>query len=85
MASNQDWSRKAGTVDSALTSVHPYGQVQVTERVALWGVGGYGTGDMTIEQDGASKQDRQRMRMAAAGVRGTHQEAWQELYGSVQY
>ena len=68
MASN----RRAGTVDSALTSVHPYGQVQVTERVALWGVGGYGTGDMTIKQDSASpiKTDID-MRMAAAGVRGT--------------
>ena len=68
MASN----RKAGTVDSALTSVHPYGQVQVTERMALWGVGGYGTGDMTIKQDGASpiKTDID-MRMAAVGVHGT--------------
>ena len=68
MASN----RSSGTVDSALTSVHPYGQVQVTERVALWGVGGYGTGDMTIKQDSASpiKTDID-MRMAAAGVRGT--------------
>ena len=68
MASN----RSSGTVDSALTSVHPYGQVQVTERVALWGVGGYGAGGMTIEQDGASpiKTDID-MAMAAAGVRGT--------------
>ena len=67
MASN----RKGGTVDSSLTSVHPYGQVQVTDRVALWGIGGYGAGDMTIAEEGGTpiKTDIDMM-MAAAGIRG---------------
>ena len=67
MASN----RKGGTVDGSLTSVHPYGQVQVTDRVALWGIGGYGAGDMTIAEEGGTpiKTDID-MTMAAAGIRG---------------
>ena len=67
MASN----RAGGTVDSTLTSVHPYAQIGLTDRVALWGIGGYGAGDMTIAQDGDSpiKTDIDMM-MAAFGARG---------------
>ena len=62
---------KGGTVDSTLTSVHPYAQVQLNPAVALWGVAGYGTGDMTIDQDcSAAITTDIDMTMAAAGVRG---------------
>ena len=65
-------SRKSGTGDSALTSVHPYAQVQATDRLALWAIGGYGTGDMTIAQDGDSPMKTAiDMSMAAIGARGT--------------
>ena len=65
-------SRKSGTVDSALTSVHPYAQIQATDQIALWAIGGYGAGDMTIAQDGDTpiKTDID-MTMAALGARGT--------------
>ena len=62
----------SGTVDSTLTSVHPYAQVQLNDRVDLWAIGGYGAGDMTIDQAGgcgAMTTDIDMM-MAAAGVRG---------------
>ena len=67
MASN----RSSGTVDSSLTSFHPYAQIALTDRVAAWGIGGYGTGDMTIAEDGGRpiKTDID-MTMAAAGIRG---------------
>ena len=65
-------SRKSGTVDSALTSVHPYAQIQATDRLALWAIGGYGTGDMTIAQErGYPIKTDIDMTMAAIGARGT--------------
>ena len=61
----------SGTVESALTSVHPYAQVSLSDDVDAWAIGGYGTGDMTIEEKGCStyKTDID-MTMAAVGLRG---------------
>ena len=60
-----------GTVESTLTSVHPYAEISVTDTVDVWAIGGYGTGDMTIDHTAceAFKTDIDMM-MAAAGVRG---------------
>ena len=72
LTGNKPSSRKSGTVDSALTSVHPYAQVQATDRLALWAIGGYGTGNMTIAQEGDSPMKTDiDMSMAAVGARGT--------------
>ena len=62
----------SGTVDSTLTSVHPYAQVSLSKRVDVWAIGGYGAGNMTIDQAGdcASYTTGIDMMMAAAGVRG---------------
>ena len=72
LTSEKASNRASGTVDSSLTSFHPYAQIEVTDRVALWGIGGYGTGTMTIDQNHSKpiKTDID-MRMAAAGVRGS--------------
>ena len=37
-------SRGSGTLESTLTSVHPYLRFRASERLTLWGVLGYGTG-----------------------------------------
>ena len=60
-----------GTVESTLTSIHPYAELSVTDAVDVWAIGGYGTGDMTIDHTAceAFKTDIDMM-MAAAGVRG---------------
>ena len=65
-----------GTVTSTLTSVHPYAQVRINDDVDAWAVGGYGTGNMTIDHTAceAFKTDI-GMTMAAAGVRGRVMEA----------
>ena len=64
-------SRASGTVESSLTSVHPYGQIQMTDRVALWAIGGYGAGEMTIAEEGGTPMETDiDMMMAAFGVRG---------------
>ena len=66
----------SGTVDSTLTSVHPYAEVQLSRAVALWGIAGHGTGDMTIDQDGCGAANTDiDMTMAAAGLRGQILEA----------
>ena len=65
-----------GTLESSLTSVHPYLRLQASERLSLWGILGYGTGDLTLAVDAAGDRPRQtwktdtEMQMAAAGARG---------------
>ena len=60
-----------GTVESTLTSVHPYAELHPSDDVALWAIGGYGSGNMTIGQDGCDSYTTDvDMTMAAAGVRG---------------
>ena len=68
--------RGSGTLESSLTSVHPYLRLQASERLSLWGILGYGTGDLTLAVDAAGDRPRQswktdtEMWMAAAGARG---------------
>ena len=71
LTSDRPSNRDKGTVESSLTSLHAYAQVNVTDRLALWAIGGYGTGDMTIEEDGGTPMKTDiDMTMASAGVRG---------------
>ena len=71
LTSDRPSNRDKGTVESSLTSVHPYAQVNVTDRLALWAIGGYGTGDMTIAEDGGTPMTTDiDMTMAAIGARG---------------
>ena len=69
-------ARGSGTLQSSLTSVHPYARLAVSERLSLWGILGYGAGDLTLAVDAAGIRPRQswktdtEMWMAAAGARG---------------
>ena len=68
----------SGTVESTMTTVSPYARLSVNERVSVWGLAGYGTGDMTIVQaanDATGQPERVTrtdlsMRLAALGGRG---------------
>ena len=68
--------RGSGELESTLTSVHPYLRLQASERLSLWGILGYGTGDLTLAVDAAGDRPRQtwktgtEMWMAATGARG---------------
>ena len=63
-----------GELESTLTSVHPYLRFRASERLSLWGVLGYGTGELTLETDGngtgGSQNTDTSMWMTAAGARG---------------
>ena len=64
-------SRGSGTLESTLTSVHPYARLEVSERLTVWGTLGYGSGDLTLEVDGSGRWETDTsMRMAAVGARG---------------
>ena len=71
----------SGTVESSLTSVNPYVRYEATDRLSVWGLLGYGTGDMTMTQ--AARGERTKtvtrtdlmMRLGAAGARGVLLEA----------
>ena len=62
------------TLESSLTSAHPYLRFESSERLSLWGILGYGAGDLTLETDGngtgGSQNTDTSMWMAAAGARG---------------
>ena len=63
--------RGTGTLESSLTSVHPYLRYQASERLSVWGVLGAGSGDLTLELDEGERWTTDTaMEMAAAGVRG---------------
>ena len=64
-------SRGAGELESTLTSVHPYLRYEASERVSVWGVLGYGTGELTLAvEDKESWTTDTTMEMGAAGARG---------------
>ena len=68
--------RGSGTLKSSLAAVHPYARLEVSERWSVWGMLGYGTGELALDVDGG---DRWRtgtgMGMAAAGARGVLKRA----------
>ena len=63
--------RGSGALESTLTSVHPYARLEVSERLSLWGLLGYGTGELDVEVDGVGRWSTDTTQeMAAAGARG---------------
>ena len=66
----------AGEVKSTLTGLYPYGRYALSERVAVWGVAGYGEGTLTLQPKGAAAMEADmRLMMGAVGVRGVVVEA----------
>ena len=64
----------SGTVESTLTSVNPYVRYEASDRLSVWGLLGYGTGDMTIRGKSPVRTDLM-LRLGAAGARGVLLEA----------
>ena len=61
-----------GRVGVSLTGVYPYAGFAVTDRVSVWGAGGYGEGDLQVEPDEGERAKADiRLTMVAAGIRGT--------------
>ena len=64
--------RGTGTLESTLTSVHPYARLEVSERLMLWGLLGYGTGELDLEMADSGERfaTDTTQEMVAAGARG---------------
>ena len=66
-----------GSVESSLTTFYPYAKLSVSEKVDLWGLVGFGSGELELTQhanaNGAGERKYKTdigMRMGAVGVRG---------------
>ena len=74
-----------GAVESTLTAVFPYGRYALNDRVSVWGIAGYGAGELTLTpknpgtgaSDAAMRTDMD-LTMAAAGLRGVAVQAGPE-------
>ena len=63
--------RSEGEIDSSLTGLYPYLGLDLTERMSVWGVGGYGQGALTLTREGEAPLETDiDMTMAAGGMRG---------------
>ena len=65
-------NRDSARVESTVTGLYPYFGYQVSDRLWVWGVAGYGTGDMmSVPASGAeAEQADLTTRLAAVGARG---------------
>ena len=60
-----------GQVLSSVTGLYPWLGYKATERITVWGVGGYGSGGLLLTPDGGpALESGLSMKMAAAGTRG---------------
>ena len=60
-----------GEVESVLTGVYPYGRYELSERLSVWGVAGYGAGALKLTPDGmAAMETDTALAMVAVGGRG---------------
>ena len=61
----------SGQVLSSVTGLYPWLGYRATDRITVWGVGGYGGGGLLLTpQGGTGLESGLSMKMAAAGTRG---------------
>ena len=57
-------------IEAALTGLYPYAGYQITKRLSVWGLGGFGRGGLTVTPpNGTSKETDMGLLMIAAGAR----------------
>ena len=69
-------------LEADLTGAYPYARYEVNERLSLWGVAGYGEGDLERIRDAQTQKADLESWMAAGGLRGQVRGAtalWPEL------
>ena len=72
----------SGQVASSVTGLYPWLGYTVSDRVAVWGVTGYGKGTLTLTPGEATAlQSGRSMAMAAGGLRGELAESWLAGFG----
>ena len=62
----------SGRTEASLTGLYPWGRYALGERTSLWGVAGYGAGDLTVKpQIGPAMNTDIDLALAALGVQST--------------
>ena len=62
----------SGRTEASLTGLYPWGRYALGERTSLWGVAGYGAGDLTVKPPaGPAMNTDIDLALAALGVRST--------------
>ena len=62
----------SGRTEASMTGLHPWGRYALGERTSLWGVAGYGAGDLTVTPEaGPAMNTDIDLALAALGVRST--------------
>ncbi len=57
-------------IEAALTGLYPYAGYQITKRLSVWGLGGFGRGGLTVTPpNGTAKETDMGLLMIAAGAR----------------
>ena len=65
-------NRATGTIESELSAIYPYLRFSATERLDLWAMEGYGSGTMTITENGGTPLETDiGMAMGAIGMKST--------------
>ena len=59
-----------GSVTSTLISMHPFAQYRINERTSVWGMIGYGVGDLSLTPEGADTSVDTDLRTATAALGG---------------
>ena len=60
-----------GDLETTLTSLHPYLRYALTDRLTVWGLVGYGWGELTLTPpDGTAMETDTNLLMGAVGSRG---------------
>ena len=57
-------------IDVSLTGAHPYLRYETEQGISIWGLLGWGEGDLERERDGVSSEVDLEMQMGALGARG---------------
>ena len=70
VSGTHDTPERAGDVGSWLLSVHPYVRLEMTDRLAAWGVLGYGRGMLELAEGGADVDTDISLTMGAFEGRG---------------
>ena len=62
---------RSNRLETSLTGLYPFVGYRSSERLSLWGVAGYGEGDLTLTLEGGeSRTTGLKLAMAATGARG---------------
>ena len=59
-----------GRFDSDLTGIYPYARHEINDQLSVWGVAGYGEGDLELRREASTEETDLELWMVAGGLRG---------------